>query len=46
MPQLDWSSYADRMFFLFAYMLPIATLVYVCSLFVEYKLEVRAKRKK
>lgn len=46
MPQLDWFNDADRMFFLLAYMLPIAILAYICCLFVEYKLEVRAKRKK
>lgn len=44
--QLDWFNSADRMFFLFAYMLPLVTVVFGSALVVEYKLATRKRKRK
>lgn len=43
--QLDWFSMADRTFFLCAYIVPLTALVVLGGLVVEYKLEMRKRRK-
>lgn len=43
LPQLDWFSFTDRVFFLVAYMLPMAVIVFGLALFIEYKRETRKK---
>lgn len=43
--QLDWFNFADRLFFLFAYMLPMTIIVFGLALFIEYKRETKKRKK-
>lgn len=46
MLQLDWFNDADRMFFLFAYMLPLAVVIFGIALVAEYNLEMKKQKKR
>ena len=43
--QLDYFNFFDRLFFLFAYCLPLTVIVFGIALVIEYNVEMRKKKK-
>lgn len=42
----DWFSVSDRLFVLFAYIVPLTALFVLGTLFIEYKKEMRKRNRK